>query len=77
MAPIISRFFLYVSQRLLIACEHPPPYLPSHPSWEMFPRASSPSSGLPRAVTALQLPTATGDIFLGCWGTNTIVQDKL
>ena len=56
---------------LLPGCAHTPPDtpppLPSHPAWEMFPRASSPPStcaGQYRSV----IQDANGDTFLGCWG---------
>ncbi|HXO64868.1 MAG TPA: hypothetical protein VN882_09220 [Steroidobacteraceae bacterium] len=73
MALVIGRSLSLGVAVLLVACQHPPadkPYFPSHPSWEMFPRASSPPANCPgqyRNTTA----TSSGDFFLGCWGSKT------
>jgi hypothetical protein len=55
---------------LLVACQDAPPYLQSHPSWEMFPRASSPPPNCPGQYR-LTVENFNGDFFLGCWGTKT------
>jgi hypothetical protein len=56
---------------LLPGCAHTapdtPPLLPSHPTWEMFPRASSPPSTCPGQYRSV-IQDANGDTFLGCWG---------
>jgi hypothetical protein len=53
---------------LLVGCQDAAPYLQSHPSWEMFPRASSPPPNCPGQYrTAVE--NFNGDFFLGCWGT--------
>jgi hypothetical protein len=55
---------------LLVACQHagpPPPYLPSHPISEMFPRASSPPPTCPGQYR-IAMESYTGDVFMGCWG---------
>jgi hypothetical protein len=53
---------------LLAGCVHaPPPHLPSHPTWEMFPRASSPPANCPGQYRSV-IENADGDVFLGCWG---------
>jgi hypothetical protein len=54
---------------LLGGCQDaPPPYLQSHPSWEMFPRASSPPPDCPGQYRMV-VENISGDFFLGCWGT--------
>jgi hypothetical protein len=57
---------------LLLACRHapPPPYLPSHPKEEMFPRASSPPPACPGQYRIF-MESYSGDIFMGCWGHKT------
>jgi hypothetical protein len=58
---------------LLLACQHaspPPAYLSSHPTWEMYPRASSPPSSCPGQYR-ITMESYTGDIFMGCWGQTT------
>ena len=56
------------------ACQHapprPPPFLPSHPPGEMFPRASSPPPECPGQYRTM-IEDAGGNIFLGCWGQRT------
>jgi hypothetical protein len=57
---------------LLLGCRDAPPqashaYLPSHPSWEMFPRASSPPASCPGQYRNV-IQDSSGDFFLGCWG---------
>ena len=57
---------------LLLACRHataPPPYLPSHPKEEMFPRASSPPPGCPGQYR-ISMEHSGGEFFMGCWGHN-------
>jgi hypothetical protein len=56
-----------IGAMLLLACHHAPPYLPSHPISEMFPRASSPPPSCPGQYRSV-LERADGDVFLGCWG---------
>jgi hypothetical protein len=53
----------------LTACQHPAPThsLPSRPSWEMYPRASSPPPTCPGQYRTV-IEDASGTIFLGCWG---------
>lgn len=59
---------------LIIGCQHTrapdPPPLASHPSWEMFPRASSPPATCPGQYRTT-IEESTGTIFLGCWGHKT------
>ena len=55
---------------LLVGCEAAPPYLKSHPSWEMFPRASSPPPDCPGQYR-IAVANHSGDFFLGCWGAKT------
>jgi hypothetical protein len=59
---------------LLTACQHPASapasYLPSRPSWEMFPRASSPTPDCPGQYRTT-LEDSNGSFFLGCWGNKT------
>ena len=71
-AAVISRSIALILWMLLLGCQHVPPqdtpaYLPSHPSWEMFPRASSPPSSCPGQYRNV-IQDSTGDVFLGCWG---------
>jgi hypothetical protein len=54
----------------LVACHAAPPYLPSHPAWEMFPRASSPPSNCPGQYRAT-VENTNGSFFMGCWGSNS------
>jgi hypothetical protein len=64
---------------LLLGCEHtpskPPPNLPSHPTWEMFPRASSPPADCPGQYRSV-IEDVNGDAFLGCWGQKTDLSVK-
>jgi hypothetical protein len=59
---------------LLIGCQHAPahdpPYLPSRPPGEMFPRASSPPPACPGQYRSV-IDDFNGTIFLGCWGTKS------
>jgi len=57
---------------VLLGCEHTPqpPDLPSRPTWEMFPRASSPPAECPGQYRTV-IEDAHGDVFLGCWGQKT------
>jgi hypothetical protein len=57
---------------VLLGCEHTPqpPHLPSRPTWEMFPRASSPPAECPGQYRTV-IEDAHGDVFLGCWGQKT------
>jgi hypothetical protein len=54
---------------LAAACEHAPdaPYLPSHPAYEMFPRASSPPPDCPNQYR-MTMENYNGSFFIGCWG---------
>jgi hypothetical protein len=65
---IRARSFCLSLAVLLVACHHPPPYLPSRPPGEMFPRASSPPPTCPGQYRST-LQASNGDIFLGCWGS--------
>ena len=70
---VIDRSIALVFVTLLPGCEHTPPppsSLPSHPAWEMFPRASSPPPKCPGQYRSV-IQDANGDIFLGCWGQKT------
>jgi hypothetical protein len=63
------RLFTTVLGLVLVAgCQDAPPYLQSHPSWEMFPRASSPPPNCPGQYR-LTVDNYNGDFFLGCWGS--------
>jgi hypothetical protein len=70
-ALVIGRsFFCLGLVMFFVACQHSPPYLPSHPPGEMFPRASSPPPNCPGQYrTAIE--DSSGSIFLGCWGSRT------
>jgi hypothetical protein len=73
MALIIGRLLSLGVAMLLVACQHSPPhkpYLPSRPSWEMYPRASSPSPDCPGQYRTT-IEDYNGSIFLGCWGSKT------
>lgn len=68
---LIDRSIALNLMMLLVACEHTPPAahsLPSHPTWEMFPRASSPPAECPGQYRSV-IEDSKGDLFLGCWGT--------
>jgi hypothetical protein len=70
MALRIDQFSSLGLAAFLLACEHtspPPPYLPSHPITEMFPRASSPPPSCPGQYRSL-MESYAGDLFMGCWG---------
>jgi hypothetical protein len=54
--------------QLVVACHGAPPYLPSHPVWEMFPRASSPPEDCPGQYRAT-VENSNGSFFMGCWGS--------
>lgn len=69
MAAIIDRSIVLILAMALLACHPTKPYLPSHPAWEMFPRASSPPPSCPGQYRSV-IQAANGDIFLGCWGHN-------
>lgn len=47
-----------------------PSSLPSHPAWEMFPRASTPPPNCPGQYRSV-IEDAKGERFLGCWGQKT------
>jgi hypothetical protein len=66
---VAIRLALRLSLLSLAACQHqaPAPYLPSHPAWEMYPRASSPPATCPGQYRTV-IEDASGTIFLGCWG---------
>lgn len=69
----IDRSMALMLMMLLVGCEHTLPaahYLPSHPTWEMFPRASSPSAECPGQYRSV-IQDSNGDLFLGCWGQKT------
>src|ERR1700689_830538 len=53
---------------LLCACQSAPAYLPSHPTWEMFPRASSPPANFPGQYRTT-VENSNGTFFVGFWGT--------
>jgi hypothetical protein len=65
---VLSVFMGVLGLTLLGGCQDaPPPYLQSHPSWEMFPRASSPPPDCPGQYRMV-VENISGDFFLGCWG---------
>jgi hypothetical protein len=66
-AAIIGRSMASILAMLLLGCQHAPPYLPSRPPGEMFPRASSPPPDCPGQYRAV-IEDANGNVFLGCWG---------
>jgi hypothetical protein len=68
MARSIGRALCLCAALPLIACQHSPPYLPSRPPGEMFPRASSPPPACPGQYRTT-IEDFNGSIFLGCWGT--------
>jgi hypothetical protein len=68
MALIIGRCFSLTVAMLLVGCQHSPPFLPSRPPGEMFPRASSPPPNCPGQYRST-IEDFNGSIFLGCWGT--------
>jgi hypothetical protein len=74
MALIIARPLCLGVAMLLIGCEHAPPYLPSRPPGEMFPRASSPPPACPGQYRST-IEDFNGSIFLGCWGTKSVSPD--
>jgi hypothetical protein len=74
MARIIARPLLLSAALLLSACQHAPPYLPSRPPGEMFPRASSPPPTCPGQYRTT-IENYNGSIFLGCWGTKPVSQE--
>ena len=49
-----------------VRVDHAP--LPSHPAFEMFPRASSPPADCPGQYRTT-LEDHGNSVFLGCWGT--------
>jgi hypothetical protein len=57
---------------LLAACEHAhqAPSLPSHPIYEMFPRASSPPPDCPGQYR-ITMDNYNGSFFMGCWGNKS------
>jgi hypothetical protein len=67
---IIGRSIALVLAILALGCKHTPPHLPSRPTWEMFPRASSPPADCPGQYRSV-IEDANGDSFLGCWGQKT------
>jgi len=67
---MIKQSIALILVMLLLACQHAPPappYLPSRPIGEMFPRASSPPPSCPGQYRTV-IEDANSDIFLGCWG---------
>jgi len=71
-ARIIDRSIALMLATMLLGCEHTPPtpHLPSRPTWEMFPRASSPPPKCPGQYRSV-IEDANGEFFLGCWGQKT------
>lgn len=69
-ARIIDPSIALILAILLPGCDHTPRTLPSRPTWEMFPRASSPPPNCPGQYRSV-IEDANGDIFLGCWGQKT------
>jgi hypothetical protein len=61
-----------ITGALASGCAHTPPsvHLPSRPTWEMFPRASSPPADCPGQYRSV-IADSSGDVFLGCWGQKT------
>jgi len=70
-ARIIDRSIASILLILLLGCEHTPSHLPSHPTWEMFPRASSPPPSCPGQYRSV-IADSNGDFFLGCWGNKEL-----
>jgi hypothetical protein len=68
-AALVDRSIMLILAMALVACQPAKPYLPSRPAWEMFPRASSPPPNCPGQYRSV-IQTASGDVFLGCWGHN-------
>lgn len=69
----IDRSIALILVTLLVGCGHTPSplhQLPSHPTWEMFPRASSPPAECPGQYRSV-IEDSKGDSFLGCWGQKT------
>jgi hypothetical protein len=63
----INRSFCLGLAMMVGACHHAPPYLPSRPLADMFPRGSSPPQDCPGQYRAT-LETGDGSFFMGCWG---------
>jgi hypothetical protein len=66
-ARIIGCSIAFFLLTLLPGCGHTPPHLASRPTWEMFPRASSPPPNCPGQYRMV-IEDANGGFFLGCWG---------
>jgi hypothetical protein len=66
-APTINRPIYLGLAVLLVACHHAPPYLPSRPLADMFPRGSSPPQDCPGQYRTT-LESGSGSFFMGCWG---------
>jgi hypothetical protein len=60
--------FISLAMQLVVACHSAPPYLPSHPLWEMFPRASSPPEDCPGQYRTT-VENSNGSFFMGCWSS--------
>jgi hypothetical protein len=73
MAQILSAVTLLMLSVILLSCREAPPYLPSHPISEMFPRASSPPPTCPGQYRSM-IEDSGGTYFMGCWGQK---QDEL
>ena len=69
-ARIIHRLIALIPVVLLPGCGHTPSHLQSRPTWEMFPRASSPPPECPGQYRSV-IEDAGGSFFLGCWGQKT------
>jgi hypothetical protein len=66
-APTINRPIYLGLAVLLVACHHAPPYLPSRPLADMFPRGSSPPQDCPGQYRST-LESGSASFFMGCWG---------
>jgi hypothetical protein len=71
---IIDRSIALILAFQLLGCAHTPSNtrspLQSRPTWEMYPRASSPPPTCPGQYRSV-IASADGDLFLGCWGEKT------
>jgi hypothetical protein len=66
----INRPLCFGLAMLLVACHHAPPYLPSRPLADMFPRGSSPPDDCPGQYRTT-LESGSESFFMGCWGIKT------
>jgi hypothetical protein len=67
----IDRSIALIPLILLLGCDHAPSHLPSRPTWEMFPRASSPPPNCPGQYRSV-IEDSNGAVFLGCWGNKEL-----